>query len=198
MLYCFDVNPDDPRARRTRASLRVAALELAGTQDPATLTLSAVAARAGVNRATVYLHYDDLDALFADAMEDTVTTVAQTAALCPLDALDTSAPRPLVELFEHVSAHATLYARMLGPQGSARFAVRLRDALAGALLQRFHDGARPLVADDVPLPVHAAYLAGALVGVIAHYTTLAEPTSPTAAAAATWRLLTATTVPFRP
>jgi AcrR family transcriptional regulator len=185
---------DDPRARRTRASLRTAALDLAGERDPASLTISAVATRAGVNRATVYLHYPDLDALFADAMEDAVGTVARSAALCPLDAPPSSAPPPLVELFEHVDAHATLYRRMLGPQGSARFAARLREALTGALVDRFGD--RPQPADGVPLEVHAAYVAGALAGVIAHCAAGDEPPSHTATA--TWHLLAATPVPFRP
>jgi hypothetical protein len=85
---------------------------------------------------------------------------------------------------------------MLGPQGSARFAVRLREALAEALLQRFRGGARPPAAADVPLPVHAAYLAGALAGVIAHCA--ADGTRPaTGTATATWRLLTAAPAPFR-
>jgi AcrR family transcriptional regulator len=181
---------DDPRARRTRASLRAAALALAGEGEPATLTLSAVAQRAGVNRATVYLHYPDLDALFADAMEDAVATVAGAAALCPLDAPRGGAPAPLVDLFEHVCAHADLYRRMLGPQGSARFATRLREALTEALVERFSAGARP-PADGIPLPVHAAYLAGALAGVIAHCA--ADGTrSAASTATATWHLLTAT------
>lgn len=180
--------PDDPRARRTRASLRAAALELAGERDPATLTLSAVATRAGINRATVYLHYPDLDALFADAMEEAVATVARAAQLCPLDAPPGTAPPPLVELFEHVRVHATLYTRMLGPQGSARFAARLREALGEALLERFRAGARPASVNEVPLAVHAAYLAGALAGVIAHCAA-GEPRSPADTATATWRLL---------
>jgi AcrR family transcriptional regulator len=101
-----------------------------------------------------------------------------------------------VELFEHVTAHATLYARMLGAHGSARFAARLREALAEALLQRFRDGARPRSADGVPLPVHAAYLAGALTGVIAHCAG-DEQRQAADTAAATWRLLAAPPVPFR-
>jgi AcrR family transcriptional regulator len=189
--------PDDPRARRTRASLRAAALDLAGERDPATLTLSADANRAGVNRATVYLHYPDLDALFADAMEEAVATVARAAQLCPLDAPPGTAPPPLVELFEHVSAHATLYARMLGPQGSARFGVRLREALGEALLERFRSGARPSVPNGVPLSVHAAYLAGALAGVIAHCAATDDLPTVTDTATATWRLLAATPVPLR-
>jgi AcrR family transcriptional regulator len=180
--------PDDPRARRTRASLRAAALELAGERDPASLTLSAVATRAGVNRATVYLHYPDLDALFADAMEEAVSAVARAARLCPLDAPPGTAPPPLVELFEHVVAHGTLYARMLGPQGSARFAARLREALEDALVERFGAGAGPASPGGVPLGVHAAYLAGALMGVITHCVTSEERSAPDTATA-TWRLL---------
>lgn len=187
--------PDDPRALRTRASLRAAALELAGERDPGTLTLSGVATRAGVNRATVYLHYPDLDALLADAMEDAVATVARAAQLCPLDAPPGTAPPPLVELFEHVRAHTTLYVRMLGPQGSARFTTRLREALTSALLDRFRAGSRPRATDDVPLAVHAAYLAGALAGVIAHCAAADDP--PDGLATATWRLLSAPPVPFR-
>jgi hypothetical protein len=101
----------------------------------------------------------------------------------------------LVELFEHVGAHATLYARMLGPQGSARFAARLREALAGALLERFQAGSRPTAGDGVPLAVHAAYLAGALAGVIAHCAASDDRPAATESATDTWRLLAATAVP---
>jgi AcrR family transcriptional regulator len=176
---------DDPRARRTRASLRAAALHLAGAQDPATLTISAVASQAGVNRATVYLHYPDLDALLADAMEEAVGTIAGAAQLCPLDAPPGSTPAALMDLFVHVEAHSTLYARMLGPQGSSRFAARLREALGEALLERSRGGPRP---DGVPRGVHPPNLAGAQVGVIAHSVTNG-PGSAAATATATWRLL---------
>src|SRR5690606_42068527 len=80
------VNPDDPRAQRTRASLRAAVLDLAAERDLSAITVSAVAKRAGLNRATFYLHYPDVDALAADAMEEAVAHVARAAALCPLDA----------------------------------------------------------------------------------------------------------------
>lgn len=183
------MNRDDPRARRTRASLRAAVLDLAGERDPAALTLSAVAARAQVHRATVYLHYPDLDALLTDAMEDAVAELARAAALCPLDAPRDAAPAQLVALFEHVAARARPYARMLGTHGSPRFAVRMREALADALRDRFASGSRPDGYDDVPADVHAAYLAGALAGVIAHW--LADPDSPADAALATWRLIAA-------
>jgi hypothetical protein len=65
----------------------------------------------------------------------------------------------------------------------------MREALADALRDRFASGSRPDGYDDVPADVHAAYLAGALAGVIAHW--LADPDSPADAALATWRLIAA-------
>ncbi|WP_344878517.1 TetR/AcrR family transcriptional regulator [Nonomuraea antimicrobica] len=182
------MNPDDPRAQRTRARLKAAVLDLAAQQELATITVSALAKRAEVNRATVYLHYPDVDALVTDAMEDTVAAVARAAALCPLDAPRDRAPEPLGELFGHVTANATLYARMLGPQGSARFAARMRERLTGELAGRFADGRRPAGWDDVPVDVHAAYLAGALVGVIAHWVAEDRRGGAEGAALAFWRL----------
>jgi AcrR family transcriptional regulator len=49
---------------RTRARITRAAIELHGSIGPAATTLSAVAERAGVTRATLYRHFPDEDALF--------------------------------------------------------------------------------------------------------------------------------------
>ncbi|GAA2212130.1 hypothetical protein GCM10009850_075920 [Nonomuraea monospora] len=180
------MNPEDPRAQRTRARLKAAMLELAVQQELATITMSALAKRAEVNRATIYLHYPDVDSLVTDAMEDAVAAVAGAAALCPLDAPRDRAPGPLVELFRHVEVNAQLYRRMLGSHGSARFGARMRERLTAELTQRFADGRRPSGWDDVPVGMHAAYLAGALVGVIAHH--VAEESPAEEAALAFWRL----------
>ncbi len=49
---------------RTRARITKAAVELHGTVGPANTTMSAVAARAGVTRATLYRHFADEATLF--------------------------------------------------------------------------------------------------------------------------------------
>lgn len=163
-------------------------LELAADHDLNDITMAAVARRASVNRATIYAHYRDQDELVTDAMEEAVAQVARAAGLCPLDAPPDRAPEQLVDLFEHVAVNATLYRRMLGPQGSARFAARMRSRLAEELEARFAAGNRPSGYGDVPPDLHACYLAGALVGVIAGW--IARPDGPSVAelAGATWRL----------
>ncbi|MDA8368590.1 MAG: TetR/AcrR family transcriptional regulator C-terminal domain-containing protein [Nocardiopsaceae bacterium] len=182
------MNTDDPRAQRTRARLHAAVLELAADRELSTITMTEVAKRAAVNRATLYQHYADLDALVTDAMEGAIARVARSAALCPLDAPRDLAPRPLVDMFEHVAANAVLYRRMLSAQGSARFANRIQERLAMELGERFRQGARPAGFGDVPVDVHAAYLAGALTGVITWWIT-AEDRAPAAETAlAAWRL----------
>jgi len=49
---------------RTRARITRAAIELHGSIGPAATTMSAVAERAGVTRATLYRHFPNEDALF--------------------------------------------------------------------------------------------------------------------------------------
>lgn len=181
------MNPDDPRVQRTRDRLRAALLSLAAEQELGSVTMAAVARRARINRATVYQHYADLASLVADAMEGAVSHVARCAELCPLDAPRDSAPEPLEALFSHVSEHAVLYRRMFSENGSARFTNLLRSRITGVLAARLARGARPPGFDDVPAPLHAAYLAGALAGVIA--AAADGEGSPAANALATWKLL---------
>ncbi len=49
----------------TRRRITVAAMELHGTIGPARTSLSAIADRAGVQRATLYRHFPDIQSLFA-------------------------------------------------------------------------------------------------------------------------------------
>lgn len=183
-----DMNLDDPRAQRSRARLRAAILELAAAKDPAAIGMAEVARQAGVNRATVYQHFPDVNALVTDAMDDAVAHVARAAALCPLDAPADEVPQPLDDLFRHVLDNAALYRRMLGPQGSAPFTARLRERLTTELTASFRDGRRPAGFADVPAGVHAAYLAGALLGVIADWITESPPAPAPETALAFWRL----------
>ena len=114
--------------------------------------------------------------------------VARAAALCPLDAPRDELPAPLGELFQHIADGAPLYRRMLGTQGSALFAARMRERLTTELTSSFRDGRRPVGFDDVPVEVHAAFLAGALTGVIASWVTEDVPAPAEETALAFWRL----------
>lgn len=182
------MNPDDPRAQRSRARLRATILDLVATKDPAAITMSEVAHRSGVNRATVYQHFPDVDALVTDAMADTVTRTARAAARCPRDAPRDEVPPPLRELFDGIAENAPLYRRILGTQGSAPFAAHLRERITAELAASFRDGRRPAGLDDVPAEIHAAYLAGALIGVVTAWVTADDPAPAADTALGFWRL----------
>ena len=87
-----------------------------------------------------------------------------------------------------MATSATLYRRMLSARGSALFAASMRDRLAAELAQSFNGGSRPIGFDDVPAEVHAAYLAGALSGVIAQWVAGDHPASAEEVALWVWRL----------
>ena len=179
----------DPRVRRTRALLRSAALELAAERDVEALTIADIAERATVNRATVYLHYRDRDALLLDAMEEEVGRLARAAAQCPLTRAAGRAPKELVALFRHVEANDTLYQRMLGPSGAARFITRPRELLAHEVAVQVRGSDASLPAADPSLELRAHYLAGAFVGVFTHWVSMPDRPSAAQAAREVWALL---------
>ncbi|MFF5211667.1 TetR/AcrR family transcriptional regulator [Streptosporangium sp. NPDC000396] len=179
---------DDPRVRRTRARLRAAVLELAAERDPESITVAEIAQLAEVNRATVYVHYRDRDDLVLDAMETAIGELTAEAVRCPYREPG-PVPASLVMLFEHVGARASLYRRMLGPYGSARFCARLREALVTGLCGPFAAGSRPPGHDDVPPEIHAHHVAGALIGVITYWLQEHPPRPAGEIAAFMWSLL---------
>ncbi|MFC7510454.1 TetR/AcrR family transcriptional regulator [Streptomyces thermocarboxydus] len=107
----------DPRARPSRTRLRKAILELAATKEIGAITMSEIARQAGVNRATVYQHFPDVNALVTNAMADAVAHVARAAALCPSTHRATRHPT-LHALFRRVSDSRPLYRRMLATRGT--------------------------------------------------------------------------------
>ncbi len=166
----------DPRVRRTREALRATVREMACDGDLASVTVSEVARRSGINRATVYLHYRDREALLLDAMEEAVGEILAAALRCPQDlaaAHDSGdPPTQLVRLFEHLAGNRVVYRGMMGPHGSPAFTNRLRELLAEGWRQLDRDSGTVL-----PAGLYAAFLAGALLGVIVEWI-LADDSAP--------------------
>lgn len=67
-----DPRAEDPRTARTKGRLRTSLLAECADRPLAEVSVSAVVRRAGVGRATFYLHYEDLTALAVDACADVV------------------------------------------------------------------------------------------------------------------------------
>jgi AcrR family transcriptional regulator len=86
------VNPNDPRVKRTRQLLQQAFIDLVREQSFEAISVQDIAARATLNRATFYAHFADKYALldatigasFADAL---LKRVPADAALCEEDTI---------------------------------------------------------------------------------------------------------------
>jgi len=174
----------DPRAERTRAALRDALLAECAQKPLTEVSVAAVARRAGVGRATFYLHYEDLQAVAVDACGE----VARRA----VDALhdwqgtpDPAAPpAALTGFLTAVADRAGLYRTLLAPGGSGPLGELLhRELRARSLAERRARG--------MPQPELAASAVAALfTGLLADWLHgLLPAADPTPFATQVWRLL---------
>ncbi|MEV0677781.1 TetR/AcrR family transcriptional regulator [Actinosynnema sp. NPDC050436] len=177
----------DPRVRRTRNLLRAAVLELASERDVESITIADIAERADVNRATVYQHFKDRDALLLNAMQEEVGRLANAAARCPLTRKGGGTPTELADLFRHVETNTTLYRAMLGPTGTARFVNELRGLLAQEVAAQLR--AANAARDEALTQLRAHYLAGAFVGAFTQWVSAPQRLTAEQAADEVWALL---------
>lgn len=151
---------EDPRAARTRAKLREALLEECALHPLHEVGVAALARRAGVGRATFYVHYADLEALAVDACADVVREAVEALHAWRGQPDPVHAPPALVEFFTALAPRAGLYRELMTPGGGGPLGQVLhRDLRAYSLRERELAGAAdaPLVASAV-----AATFAGVL------------------------------------
>ncbi|MFC9294950.1 TetR/AcrR family transcriptional regulator [Streptomyces sp. NPDC057011] len=178
----------DPRTARTKARLRESLLAECAVRPLAEVGVSAVVRRAGVGRATFYLHYEDLTALAVDACADVVH-----AAVDALHAWQTGPaavpparpPAALAGFLADAAERAPLYRTLLLPGGGGPLGERLhRELRARARAERTAVGAPH--ADLV-----ASAVAAAFTGVLADWLHGAVPGDPAGLADLLWPLLLA-------
>ena len=154
----------DPRAARTRTALHRAILELAAERPIGDIPATEIVARAGVNRSSLYQHFDDREELLASALEsieDEATRIDR-----PVEFSETSTPPPELRRFvAHFAQYSAVYRLALGPNGSARVASRVRDRIQAVVREgiAMSTSSAPTA---LPLNVAAAGTAGALLGII--------------------------------
>ena len=166
--------PEDPRAARTRARLREALLAECAERPLAEVGVAALVRRAGVGRATFYVHYDGLEALAVDACADVVREAVEALHSWTGRPDPVHAPPALGEFFASLAPHAGLYRELLSPGGGGPLGrVLHRDLRAYSLRERERAGAAdaPLLASAVAATfagVLADWLHGLLAGDAAH------------------------------
>lgn len=175
----------DPRTLRTRARLRAALLDECAQRPLDQISLSAVARRAGVGRATLYLHYDGLQALAVDACADVVREAVDALHAWTAPPGPDAPPAPLAEFLAVVAGRADLYRGLIAEGGGGPLGALLHDELrARSFADRTRAGA--------PSPALAASATAAVfTGLLADWLHGRLDLSPDAFAAHVWRLLVA-------
>ncbi|MEU5364259.1 TetR/AcrR family transcriptional regulator [Streptomyces sp. NPDC005925] len=132
----------DPRAARTRAKLRRALLDECAGRPLSEVNVAAVVRRAGVGRATFYLHYRDLQEVAVDACAGVVRDAVE-ALHAWRGAPDPASPPPALTAFcTALVPHADVYRTLLAPGGGGPLGRVLHEELrARSLAERTLAGA---------------------------------------------------------
>lgn len=132
----------DPRVIRTRQMLRDGLMSLAAERDFDGITVQDIADRAGLNRATFYLHYRDKQELLMQIIDSVLEDLANLPSTPMYGADPQEVRRVFIHLFDHVATHAAFYRILLGEPSVAPYVRRVEerlqriglDALLGAKL----------------------------------------------------------------
>ncbi|MFJ5778965.1 TetR/AcrR family transcriptional regulator [Streptomyces sp. NPDC093094] len=177
--------PEDPRAARTRARLRAALLQECAERPLEQVGVAALVRRAGVGRATFYVHYPDLEALAVDACADVVHEAVEALHAWQGRPDPVHAPPALAAFFAGLVPHAALYRALLLPGGGGPLGrVLHRDLRAYSLRERERAGA-----PDAALVASA--VTATFAGVLADWLHGLLDASPEEVADQIWQLLSA-------
>jgi AcrR family transcriptional regulator len=164
-------NPEDLRIRRTRKLLQRALLEATSEKGFPHVTVSDIAERAMVNRATFYRHYEDKYDLLAHYIRELSELIdsdeGETSSDNSLAQSPDMPPPGLVKLLRHMQANADFYRVMLGRQGDPAFCSQtFRDYIEQGYRRILSGKSLMSDSDRPPIDLTVSYLLGAGVSAI--------------------------------
>ena len=168
----------DPRVIRTRQMLRDALIATILEKGYDATNIQSITDRAGLRRATFYLHYRDKEELLLNMLHETFDELIQKMEAQPWNLLtmETQHAEELMT-FQHVQARADLYRAILSGQGAAEITRGIRDYLATRIRQKCLAEHQE---SDLPIPIEvlANYLAGVKLNMIIWWLDKGMPYTP--------------------
>ncbi len=150
----------DPRVIRTQQMLRDALISLILEKGYDVLNIGHITDRAGLRRATFYLHYRNKEELLFSIMQATLNELMQKMKDLPNYPFGEKfllAEQRIT--FQHVQERADLYRAILSGQGAAQVTRNIRDYLAAQIRDKY------VTAQSSDLPIPIDVLANYLVAV---------------------------------
>ncbi len=168
----------DLRVRRTHKLLWDALMALLEERAFEEITVKELCDRAMVHRTTFYKHYADKYALLEQGVHQMYDTLIAEVHLPPHVFSIDQPPPYFIHLFTHVAEHQSFYKLMLCGEGVGRFQKLLKDYLVESTEEKI----RIFTASNKQLPfppiVHAQFLAGAVISILAWWVENDMPYSP--------------------
>lgn len=162
----------DPRVVRTRRLLRDALIQLVAEKAFDSITVKDITDRATLNRATLYLHYEDKFDLLDDVFH---TLIGDLTSLPPprpnrQDQFDAGAQ--VVRIVDHIAEHSRFYQALLGRSGVPIFIDQVRAYIEDVVLAWVNalqpDDRQQRVKSDVVVTYVASACLGVIVWWLAH------------------------------
>ncbi len=157
-----DSQNEDLRVQRTNKLILEALLELTAQKGFSALTVSDITKYARINRATFYRHYQDKFDLL-NTYAQTVFEMLEDEPQRPNEVSDHQINAGLIKIFEHIRANARFYRVMLGKNGDAAFADRIRQYIRKRIRRSLP---ADLQKDKASLDLYVAYSSSASVGAV--------------------------------
>jgi AcrR family transcriptional regulator len=155
-------NTTDRRIIRTRKTLRVALMELIAEGGYERLSVQDITERAGIGRATFYLHYTDKEQLLLDAIEHIVAELTEQLTELASVPLPQRAQAMAERMFTHMAENKAIYRTLMSENGVASLPLRVRNMTATAIARDLNSGFPALTDTPTRLEALAQHTAGAL------------------------------------
>lgn len=169
----------DLRVRRTHKLLWEALMAELAERPFEEITVKDICERAMVHRTTFYKHYADKYALLERGMRQMYSALVAEERHLPPSAFSADHPPPyFVRLFEHVAEHQQFYKLMLCGEGNSRFQKRIKDYVVEVAETRLREAPPANQKPAMPLAMHAHFLAGAVLSLLAWWLENDMPLSP--------------------
>ena len=132
----------DRRQEKTRQAIQEALISEINAHGLHNLTVSSLTKAANINRATFYLHYDNIDDLMESIQADIVHELAQT-----VDQFNTAdlahnyddITQLLTDITHLIAAHADLLSALLGPNGSSSMRITFEQVIANIVSEKMNE-----------------------------------------------------------
>jgi AcrR family transcriptional regulator len=169
----------DLRVRRTHKLLWEALLAELSERRFDDITVNDICERAMVHRTTFYKHYPDKYALLEQGMRQLFDVLMSEGDHRPPSAYSPEHPPPyFVRLFEHAAQHQQFYRLMLGGEGVGRFQKLVKDYIIDVASTWVRDLTSANSQPAQPIVMHAHYVAGATLSLLAWWLENNLPLSP--------------------